>query len=290
MKTSVRKPQRDKRRGALQLRGRTLPWGERTYLMGVVNVTPDSFSGDGHLERSDAIAHALEQHSKSADIIDIGAQSTRPGYTPISAEVEAERLLPVLQGVRKQLSDAIISVDTFEVSVANAAADAGADILNSIWGLSNDLLSVALQHEMPFVIMHNKDVAAYKGDVVDEVLRFLENGAQRALRAGMREEHIILDPGIGFGKLPEDNMSVLRELERVVALGFPTLLGTSRKSMIGKLTGRRAEERVLGTAATVALAIAAGIDVVRVHDVREMRDVIDVCDAIERGWRPQEWM
>ena len=257
--------------------------------MGVVNVTPDSFSGDG-LERPDeAIAYAIEQHSRSADILDIGAQSTRPGHTPVDPAAERERLLPVVEGVRARLCDALISVDTFDASVLRAACDAGADILNSIWGLTDRLLETVLEREMPVIIMHNQSEAIYRGDVVDEVLSSLDQSARAAVRAGIQRERIILDPGIGFGKLPEHNLAVLRSLKRLVALGFPTLLGTSRKSTIGKLTGREPQQRVFGTAATIALAIAAGIDIVRVHDVAEMRDVITVSDAIERGWRPNGW-
>ncbi|MBV9278185.1 MAG: dihydropteroate synthase [Candidatus Eremiobacteraeota bacterium] len=289
LKTSVRKLQPDKSRGALRVRGRVLPWGARTYLMGVVNVTPDSFSGDGRLDADDAIAYALAQAAASADLLDIGAQSTRPGYTPVSTDVEQQRLIPVIQGVRARLRDAILSVDTFNAAVAGAASAAGADILNSIWGLPNDLLEVALAHGMPIAIMHNKEVPVYEGNVVDEVLAFLDEAARRAIAAGIPPEHVILDPGIGFGKLAEHNVAMLGGLKRLVALGFPTLVGTSRKSTIGKLTAREPHERAFGTAATVALAIAAGVDVVRVHDVREMRDVIDVCDAIERGWRPDGW-
>ncbi|MBV9149060.1 MAG: dihydropteroate synthase [Candidatus Eremiobacteraeota bacterium] len=257
--------------------------------MGVVNVTPDSFSGDGLLNADDAIAHALEQHAGSADLLDIGAQSTRPGYTPISATTERERLLPVVQGVRARIHDAIVSVDTFDASVLQAACEAGADILNSIWGLSSELLEVVLERETPVIIMHNKEAPVYERDVVEEVLVRLNESAQFAARRGVPEERIILDPGIGFGKLPEHNLAILHSLDRIVALGFPTLLGTSRKSTIGKLTGKEPHERIFGTAATIALAIAAGVDIVRVHDVRAMRDVITVSDAIERGWRPDGW-
>jgi len=257
--------------------------------MGVVNVTPDSFSGDGLIAATSAIDYAVEQHARSADMLDVGAQSTRPGHTPIHADLEKERLLPVIAGIRERLPEAIVSADTFDPSVLNAAFQAGADILNSIWGLPDPLLELVVERQTPVVIMHNKEIAEYSGDVMDEVLAFLSRSADRAIGAGIPAEHVILDPGIGFGKSPEHNLAVLSSLERLVALGFPTLLGTSRKSTIGKLTGREPHERVLGTAGTVALAIAAGIDIVRVHDVREMRDVVSVCDAIERGWRPPTW-
>ncbi len=259
--------------------------------MGIVNATPDSFSGDGRPTVDSAVDRAAEQADLSADLIDIGAESTRPGHTPIDERTEIERLIPVIAGTRARLgSDAIVSADTFKSSVFREAHAAGADILNSIWGLKDELLETAVELGVPVVIMHNKAVAMYERDVADEVLAFLEGAAQRAVRAGVPQEHVILDPGIGFGKVPDHNIAVLKALPRLVALGFPTLLGTSRKSTIGKLTGRDTHDRIFGTAATVALGIAAGIDIVRVHDVSEIRDVVNVCDAIERNWRPQSWM
>ncbi len=277
------------KRGALRVRGRELPWGERTYLMGIVNVTPDSFSGDGVLERGDAVAHAVLQHARSSDMLDIGAESTRPGHVPVSEDLERARLIPVLEGVRRVLPDAIISADTYKAEVFRAAHAAGADMLNSVWGLPDALLEAAAQCSAPVVVMHNKHEARYSGDVMDEVLRFLEDAARRAMKVGIPPEHIILDPGIGFGKTPDHNITVLRELARLVALGFPTLIGTSRKSTIGKLTGKKPPQRTHGTSATTALAIAAGIDIVRVHDVEEARDAVSVSDAIVRDWRPLQW-
>lgn len=277
------------KRGALRVRGRELPWGERTYLMGIVNVTPDSFSGDGVLEPGDAVAHAVLQHARSSDMLDIGAESTRPGHVPVSEDLERARLIPVLEGVRRVLPDAIISADTYKAEVFRAAHAAGADMLNSVWGLPDALLEAAAQCSAPVVVMHNKHEARYSGDVMDEVLRFLEDAARRAMKVGIPPEHIILDPGIGFGKTPDHNITVLRELARLVALGFPTLIGTSRKSTIGKLTGKKPPQRTHGTSATTALAIAAGIDIVRVHDVEEARDAVSVSDAIVRDWRPLQW-
>jgi dihydropteroate synthase len=277
------------KRGALRLRGRELRWGERTYLMGIVNVTPDSFSGDGIVTPGDAIAHALAQHARSSDLLDIGAESTRPGHVPVDEPTERARLLPVVEGVRRALPDALVSADTHKADVFRAAHAAGADMLNSVWGLPDDLLAAASECHAPVVIMHNKREARYDGDVMDEVVRFLEEAARRAIGAGIPAQHVILDPGIGFGKTPEHNIAVLRELPRLVALGFPTLIGTSRKSTIGKLTGKKPPERTHGTSATTALAIAAGIDIVRVHDVEEARDAISVSDAIIRDWRPAGW-
>jgi dihydropteroate synthase len=267
-------------RGGLRVRDRVLAWGARTYVMGIVNVSPDSFSGDGDVHAGAAAAKALQQLVDGADVIDVGAESTRPGHKPIDGKTERARLLPAVAAIRQVAPDAIISVDTFKADVFRDARAAGGDLLNSIWGASTGA---------PIVVMHNKAVAMYVRDVVDEMLAFLESSALRCVRAGIPREHVVLDPGIGFGKLPEHNIAVLRSLDRLVGLGFPTLIGTSRKSTIGKLTGRRVEAREFGTAATIALAIAAGIDVVRVHDVPEQCDVVRVTDAIVRGWRPDGW-
>jgi dihydropteroate synthase len=257
--------------------------------MGIVNATPDSFSGDGRPDPGDAIAHALAQLAAGADIVDIGAESTRPGATPIDAREELRRLLPVVRGLRERAPHAVISIDTFKPDVFAAAHDAGGDILNSVWGLDGTLRARAVEYGAPVVIMHNKRGAHYEGNVVDEVLSYLARQGEAAVRAGLPPERVILDPGIGFGKTPEHNLALLGALERLVALGFPTLLGTSRKSTLGKLTGKTPSERAFATAATVALAAAARVDIVRVHDVAEMKDVVAVSDAIARGTRPQDW-
>ncbi|TAM57916.1 dihydropteroate synthase [bacterium] len=292
MPTSLPYPVRNPKfeRGALRARGRSLAWGARTYVAGIVNVTPDSFSGDGVDDPDGAVAHALGQLAAGADILDIGGESTRPGHVPVDGATELRRILPVIAGVRERCPEALISVDTYKAEVAAAALEAGADILNSVWGWTRGMLEVAASHGAPAILMHNKRVAVYEGDVVDEVVEWLERQAHEAVDAGVPAESIMLDPGIGFGKTQEHNIALLRGLPRVVALGFPTLLGTSRKSTIGFLTGKPAgPQRAWGTAATVALAVAAGIDVVRVHDVAEMVDVVRVSDAIEHGWRPEDW-
>jgi dihydropteroate synthase len=257
--------------------------------MGIVNLSPDSFSGDGVPDAAAAVARALEQRDGGSDIVDIGAESTRPGYQPIDAQTEAARLIPVLERLRAVDDRALVSVDTFKADVYRRAHAAGGDLLNSIWGAGDALIDACVETGSPIVVMHNKAVAIYEGDVVDEVLASLAASGERCVRAGIPPEHVILDPGIGFGKTPEHNLAVLGALPRLVALGFPTLLGTSRKSTIGRLLERDVDERAFGTAATVALAAAAGIDIVRVHDVLDQRDVVRVTDAIVRGWRPAGW-
>lgn len=273
----------------MRLRGRNFGWGERTYLMAIVNVTPDSFSGDGQTQIEAAIDYAVKQWNAGADMLDIGGESTRPGHEPVDEATELARVLPVIAGVRARLRDAVISVDTTKPGVVRAAQEAGADIVNSVWGAPEDLVAAAAEFDMPIAMMHNQRGTHYDEDVVDAVVDFLRDCAERAMLCGIGPERILLDPGIGFGKTPNHNIRLLHNLGRVCALGFPTLLGTSRKSTIGKLTGREAHERIYGTAATTALGIAAGIDIVRVHDVAQNRDVISVSDAIVRDWRPSGW-
>jgi dihydropteroate synthase len=274
----------------MKLRGKTFAWGERTYLMGIVNVTPDSFSGDGRSNTDAAIAHAIAQWKAGADILDIGGESTRPGSQQVDDAVEIARIEPVIFGVRAALPDAVISADTYKASVARIAQAAGADMINSVWGASDDLIDVAVEFSMPLAVMHNQRGTLYERDVVDTVVDFLRDAAERALRKGVPQGSVMIDPGIGFGKTPNHNIAILRELKRICEMGYPTLIGTSRKSTIGKLTGREPHERIYGTAATTALGIAAGVDIVRVHDVAQQRDVISVSDAIVRNWRPHGWI
>jgi dihydropteroate synthase len=275
-------------RGFLRARGLSHEWGSRTLIMGIVNVTPDSFSGDGVLSCGGAVDWACLQADEGADILDIGGESTRPGHQPITAEDELGRVGPVLSAIRERMPNALISLDTTKAAVLSASTEV--DMLNSIWGISDELLALAVERSLPVVIMHNKERAEYDTSVVDEVLRYLDEQSRKAVRAGLKRENVILDPGIGFGKAAEHNMQVLSQLHRLVALGFPTLLGASRKSFIGKLTGKTADQRLIGSLATVALAVAAGIDVVRVHDVAETKDVLAVSDAIVRQSRPDGWV
>lgn len=270
-------------RGVLQIRNWQHAWGTRTLIMGIVNVTPDSFSGDGIMDSGAALKTATAHLSQGADIIDVGGESTRPGHESVSEAEELRRVIPVIQRLRKDCPNAVISIDTTKADVLRQAIDAGADILNSIWGLTDALAAIVFDRKLPVVLMHNKEAPIYgKGGAIEDVLSFLSTQAQRAQEAGIRREQIILDPGIGFGKLAEHNLEVLRQLRRIVNLGFPTLLGASRKSFLGKITGQPVENRVFGSAATVSLAIASGIDIVRVHDVAAMKDVVQVSDAIVR--------
>ena len=276
-------------RGSLRIRESLLQWGAQTYVMGIVNVTPDSFSGDGLENALAASAHAIAQRHAGADILDVGGESTRPGHQPVDEAVEIGRIVPVICGVRAKLPNVPISIDSYKPNVVRAACEAGADVINSVWGLPDDVLEIAAEYRMPVVAMHNQRGTDYDGAASDAVVRFLEDCAKRAVARGIPPEAIVLDPGIGFGKTADQNVEVLQRLDRIVALGFPTMIGTSRKSTIGKLTGREPVDRIYGTAASTALAIAAGIDMVRVHDVAAARDACAVADAIVRDWRPAEW-
>ena len=268
-----------------------LTWGRRTYVMGVINVTPDSFSGDGiGGDVQAAVEQALRFEAEGADFIDVGAESTRPGHTAVSEAEELARLLPSLEAVAARV-DIPISVDTWKSGVARAAMDAGASIINDVWGLKADpaVASVAAETGAGLVLMHNQQGHEYS-DLLEDILRSLRESVATALDAGVTRDNIVVDPGIGFGKTADQNIEVLQELSRFRELGLPLLVGTSRKSTIGRLLGGLPpEERVEGTAATVALAIAGGADIVRVHDVREMKRVCQVSDAIVRGWRPEGW-
>ncbi len=276
-------------RGFLKIRGTELRWGQRTWVMAIVNVTPDSFSGDGVEDSEVATAHAVAQWNAGADLIDVGGESTRPGHRPIDERTEIERIVPVLRAVRERLKDAPISVDSFKPAVVRAAHVAGADLVNSVWGASDELLDVVAELDMPIVAMHNQIGTAYSEPVVDAVVRYLEDCVRRAATRGIAPERILLDPGIGFGKDAEQNLALMHSLDRITALGFPTVLGTSRKSTLGRLTGRVPADRVFATVATTALAVKSGIDVVRVHDVAAARDAVAVADAIVRNWRPSDW-
>ena len=271
-----------------------LEWGQQTHVMGVINVTPDSFSGDGIVEETltpDAIATravALAQQfvAEGATMIDVGGESTRPNFAPIPVEEELARVLPVIQALNAALpKEVMISIDTYKAEVARQALDTGACIINDIWALRHDPMMAALasERDVPIVLMAN--MRGYrKHEIVSDVVRFLAHSIDLALEAGIAWERIIVDPGIGFGTTPEENLTLLRRLGELRALGRPILLGTSRKSTIGLvLGGLPASERLEGTAATIALGIAQGADIVRVHDVHEMMRVVKMSDAVVRG-------
>lgn len=261
-----------------------LPLHRRTLVMGILNVTPDSFSDGGRYNQVDrALEHAHRLVKEGADILDVGGESTRSGATPVSLEEELERIIPVIEVLAKEI-DVPISVDTYKAEVAKQALAAGAHLINDIWGLKHDpqMAKVVAQFDVPVIIMHNRKEARYDRLIPDMIFDLMESVAI-ARRAGIRKEQIILDPGIGFAKSYEENLVVMRHLERFVQLGYPVLLGTSRKSMIGHTLGLPATERIEGTAATVALGIAKGCRIVRVHDVREMVRVCRMTDAILYG-------
>lgn len=274
--------------------GRLFVWGSRTFVMGIVNVTPDSFSGDGLLatvagRRGAAVEAAVVQARRmveeGADILDIGGESTRPGHEPVPEGEELTRVVPVVASIRAALPDVPISIDTAKPGVAAAAIDAGAVLLNDVWGVSPDdaMARLAATRGVPLILMHNRAAPDYR-DLVAEVVSELRAARDRAMSAGVPRENLIVDPGFGFGKTPEHNLLVLRELPALLALGQPILLGTSRKSTLGRiLGGLPPEDRLEATLATTALCIAAGVDIVRVHDVRANVRVARVADAIVRG-------
>jgi dihydropteroate synthase len=261
--------------------------------MGILNVTPDSFSGDGLLAGTDpvgaAVAQARAMVEEGADVLDIGGESTRPGHTPVDPTEEAGRVVPVISAVRAALPGTPISVDTSKPEVAEAALHAGADLLNDVWGTAagDSMADVAAAHGVPLVVMHNRQEARYD-DLVAEVLDDLAAAVARARAAGVPTSDVIIDPGIGFGKTADHNVELLHDLGRLRTLGQPILLGTSRKSTIGRILDLPADERLEGTLASTALGIAAGVDLVRVHDVRANVRAARVADAIVRGtWRSE---
>ncbi len=282
---------------------RLFVWGSRTFMMGIVNVTPDSFSGDGLLApaRADGpdrkgakaaedvvdvgVALALRMVAEGADLLDVGGESSRPGHAVVDAAEETQRVVPIVAAIHRALPDVPISVDTTKPSVAAAAIDAGAALINDVWGVSPDgaLARLAAERGVPIVLMHNRAEARY-ADVVAEVLADLAAAIERARATGVPEGSIIVDPGFGFGKAPAHNLELLDGLERLRALGRPILLGASRKSTLGKVLDLPAEERLEATLATTAFAVRAGVDIVRVHDVQANVRVARFADAIVHGW------
>ena len=264
-------------------------WEKKTYVMGIINATPDSFSGDGIGEDLEVgVSLALSFFDSGADILDIGGESTRPpslygNVREISEKEEIDRVVPLIEGIRAK-SSGVISVDTSKSVVAEAAIKAGANIVNDVWALKKDptMLEVVASEKVYVVLMHNESNPNYE-DVVYDTIESLKRSVDEAVRGGISEDLIIIDPGIGFGKDIFQNLEILRRLEEYKLIGRPILIGTSRKSTIGKILQLPIQERTYGTAATVAIAIAKGANIVRVHDVAEMAQVCIMSDAVIRG-------
>ncbi len=271
-----------------ECRGYRLPLGRKTYIMGILNVSPDSFSDGGKYNTPGAaLARAKKMVEEGADIIDIGGESTRPGFVEVDEEEELNRVLPVLELLVNEL-DVPVSIDTRKGIVAEKVLDMGAHIVNDIWGLQGDrsMAKIAAKYNAGVIVMHNKAEKIYD-NLLGEVKQFLAKSADIAQKLGISRNSIVIDPGIGFGKTFLHNLEILGRLEELGELGFPVLIGTSRKSFIGKILDLPVDERVEGTAASVAIGIAKGADFVRVHDVKEMARVARVSDSITRGWNEE---
>ena len=287
----------------LNIAKHTFDWGARTYVMGILNITPDSFSGDGIIAQGDSLQVAVEQArnfiASGADILDVGGESTRPGSEPVDAEAEMERVLPVVHALSKEFPEILISIDTYKAAVAGEALKAGAHIVNDVWALRADpaLAGVAARYNAPVILMHNRSnpasvevrqqlgnayIGAEYEDLLADVKRELMDSVKLAQQAGVPDERIILDPGIGFGKTVAHNLELIRRLDEIRALGYPVLLGASRKSFIGFTLDLPADQRVEGTAAAVCVGITRGADIIRVHDVEHMVRIAKMTDAIIR--------
>lgn len=267
---------------ATQIGGMDFRWGERTYVMGIINVSPDSFSGDGICSVAAAVEQAKRFVAEGADILDIGGESTRPDSKPVSEEQEIERVIPVIEAISAEV-DVPLSIDTYKAGVASLALEAGADMVNDIWGLKKgtETACLAARKGIPMILMSNQREEP-ASSIVPAVLSDLESAIKKAISAGIPESDIIVDPGIGFGKTVVQNLEIIYRLGEIRRLGKPVLLGTSRKSVIGWTLGVSEDDRLEGTAATVAIGIAAGADIVRVHDVKSMKRVARMSDAIVR--------
>lgn len=265
--------------------GHNLEFGERTLIMGILNLTPDSFSDGGdYISVDRAVKHAKEMLRDGADIIDIGGESSRPGHVRINAEEELKRVIPVIKQLKKE-TNAILSIDTIRAEVAEEAVNNGVHILNDIWGFQEDkeLAFVAAKYGTPVVLMHNQNGCNYEGDILDEIKKFFMESVKIAKQAGVQDDLIILDPGLGFGKTPEQNLIVMSQLGEIKSLGYPVLIGASRKSMIGKILDVQPKDRDEGTIATTVLGIVQGMDIVRVHNVLANASAAKVADAIVRS-------
>ena len=261
-----------------------LDYGKRTYIMGILNVTPDSFSDGGDFNSVEkALKHAKEMVTEGADMVDIGGESTRPGHTYVDSEEEIRRVVPVIKALREEIS-VPMSIDTYKADVAEEALKLGVEMVNDVWGLRRDenMANVVAKYDAEVCIMHNQDGTEYDKDIMESIKDFLNESIKMALDAGVKKEKIVLDPGIGFGKTFEQNLEVLRRLGELRELGYPILLGTSRKSVIGNVLHLEPKDRVEGTVATTVLGVRDGVDIVRVHDITENLRAAKMADAIYR--------
>lgn len=259
-------------------------YGKRTYIMGILNVTPDSFSDGGDFENVEAaVEHAKEMINEGADIIDLGGESTRPGHNYVDIKEEIRRIVPVVKRLKEEI-DIPISVDTYKSEVAEEALKLGVEMINDIWGLrkDNNMAKVIGEYNAKVCIMHNQEGTEYSKDIMESIKDFLRESISIAIEAGIKKENIVLDPGIGFGKTFEQNLEVLDRLSELQELGYPILLGTSRKSVIGNVLNVEPKKRIEGTIATTVLGIKSGIDIVRVHDVAQNLNAAKMADAICR--------
>ncbi|MEK3790254.1 dihydropteroate synthase [Paenibacillus sp. FSL R7-0204] len=266
-----------------------LKLGKRTLIMGILNVTPDSFSDGGLWTELDrAVEHALQMAAEGADIIDIGGESTRPGHQPVSAEEELARVLPVIERIHHAAPHLPLSIDTYKADVARQAIQAGAHIINDVWGAKADpqMAAVAAQADCPIILMHNRHDRDYK-NLISDMTDDLSESIELALAAGVKPENIILDPGIGFAKDYTENLQVMTGLDALTKLGYPVLLATSRKKFIRTALGLPADDILEGTAATVAFGIAQGCQLVRVHDIAAMKRTVEMCDAMLYAGSPE---
>jgi len=258
--------------------------GKRTYIMGILNVTPDSFSDGGrYISMAEALHHAGEMVENGADILDIGGESTRPGHVPVSQEEEVSRVIHIIRAIRSEI-DVPLSIDTCKAEVAEEAIKAGATMINDVWGFKKDpaMAAVAAKYEVACCLMHNQDTPEYNS-LIEDIETALKSSVEIALKKGVKKEKIILDPGIGFGKTYEQNLEVLRNLQYFKQIGFPLLLGTSRKSVVGNALKLPVDQRKEGTIATSVIGISKGIDFVRVHDVKENKRACRMADIIYRS-------
>ena len=255
--------------------------GERTYIMGILNVTPDSFSDGGKFNEIEAaVNQARKLVEDGADIIDVGGESIRPGAEYVTEEEEIKRVVPIIKAIKKEL-DVTISIDTYKSKTAEEAIKAGADIINDIWGAKYDknIAKVAAKYNVPIILMHNREDKPYE-NLIEDVIKDLQESIDIALESGVKKENIILDPGIGFAKTYEENLIVMNNCESIREMGYPVLLGTSRKSMIGLTLNLPVNERVEGTLATTVIGIMKGMEFIRVHDVLENKRVAVMTDTI----------